>query len=96
MAISKITDTTIIAIHQINNKTETTQVNKHVDTATEQITSPEIVKPVSTAGDWNLCLANVEHHDKIKILGNKIRMLTRTREVSIKTVTQIPASNKIL
>ena len=39
---------------------------------------------------------NVEHHDKIKIIGNKIRMLTKTREISIKTATQIPPSNKIL
>ena len=96
MAISKITDTTIIAIHQISNKTETTQVNNHVDTATEQITSPEIVKLASTAEDWGICLGNVEYHHKIKIIGNKIRMLTRTREISIKTATQIPPINKIL
>ena len=96
MAISKITDTTIIAIHQIINKTETTHVNNHVDTSTEQITSPKIVKPVSTAEAWDICLANVEHHDKIKKIGNKIRLLTKTREITIKTETQTPPSNKIL
>ena len=39
MAISKTTDTTIIALHQINNKTEITQINNHADTATEQTKS---------------------------------------------------------
>ena len=49
VAISNTTDTTIIAIQQINNKTEITQIKNHLDIVTEQITSPEIVKPVLTA-----------------------------------------------
>ena len=40
VAISKTSDTTIIAIHQISNKTETTQTNNQVDIVTEQIISP--------------------------------------------------------
>ena len=71
VAISKTTDTTIIALHQTSNKTETTQTNKHVDIVTEQITSPGIVKPVLIAEDRDICLGNVEHHDKIKTTGEK-------------------------
>ena len=93
---TKTIDTTTIAIHQTNNKTETTQTNNHVDIVTEQIISPGIVKPVLTKEDWDTCFANVEHHDKIKIIGNKIRMSTKIREISIKTAMQTPLSNKIL
>ena len=96
VAISKTTDTTIIAIHQTSNKTETTQINNHVGNATEQITSPGIVKLVLVAEDWDICLANVEHHEKIKTIGNRIRMLNKIHEISIKTATQIPHSNRIL
>ena len=94
--ISKTTDTTTIAIHQNSNETETTQTNNHVDIVTEQITSPGIAKPVLTAEDWDICLANVEHRDKIKTVGNKIQILTKTREITIKTANQIPHSNKVL
>ena len=94
--ISKTTDTTIIAIHQISNKTEITQINNHADIVTEQITSPEIVKHVLTGEDWDICLANVEHRDKIRTIGNKTRISAKTREISIKAATQIPFSNKIL
>ena len=73
MAISKPTDTTIIAIHQISNKSEITQIDNHVDTVTEQITSPGIVRPVLIAEDWDICLASVEHHDKIRTIGNKFQ-----------------------
>ena len=79
-----------------SNKTEITQTNNHVDIVIEQITSPGIVKLVLTANDWDICLAKVEHRDKIKTIGNKIRMLARTREITIKTATQILRSNKIL
>ena len=96
VAISKITDTTIIAIHQISNETEITQINNLVNFATEQITNPETVKLVLIAKHWDICLANVEHHDKIKIKGNKIRILIKTRKISIKTATQNPHSNKKL
>ena len=95
MAINRTTDTTIIAIQQINNRTEVTQINNHVDIVIEQITNPRIVKPVLIAEDWDICLANVEHHDKIMTIGNKNRMATKTREVSIKHATQILLSNKI-
>ena len=81
VAISKITDITTIAIQQINNKTEITQLNNHVGIVTEQITSPGIVKLVLIAEDWDICLASLEHHDKIKTIGNKIRMLSKTREI---------------
>ena len=96
VAISKTTDTTIIAIRQISNKTEITQINNHVGIVTEQITSPEIVKLVLIAEDWDIYLANVEHHDQIKTIGNKIRMIPKTRKVSVKTATQIPLSSEIL
>ena len=95
VAVSKTTDKTIIAIHQISNQTETTQTNYHVDIVTERITSPGTVKPVLLAKDWDICLANVEHPDKIRTIGNKIRMLTKTRENKIRTAMQIPHSNKI-
>ena len=96
VAISKTTDTTIIAIQQTSNKTETTQINKHVDIVTERITNPEIVKHALIAEGRDTCLANVEHHDKIKTIGIKIRMTTKTRKIINKTATQIPLSNKIL
>ena len=96
VAINKTTDIITIAIHQTSNKTEITQINNHVGIVTEQITSPGIVKRVLIAEDWDICLVNVEHHDKIKIIGNKTRMLTKIREISIKTSMQIPLSNKIL
>ena len=96
VAINKITDITTIAIHQISNKTETTQINNHVDTVTELTTSPGIVNHVLIAEDWDTCLVNVEHHDRIKPKGNKIRMITKTREITIKTATQNPSSNRIL
>ena len=96
MAISKTTDITLIAIHPINNKIETTQTSNHADIVTEQIINPGIVRPVLTAEDWDTCLANVEHHDKIKTIGNKIRMLTKIREIITKTATPMPLNNKIL
>ena len=96
VAIIKTTDIITIAIHRTSNKTERTQINNHVGIVTEQITSPGIVKHVLIAEDWDICLVKVEHHDKIKIIGNKTRMLTNTREISIKTAMQIPLSNKIL
>ena len=96
VAINKTTDIITIAIHQISNKTETTQINNHADIVTEQIINLGIVKPVSTAADWDTCLANAEHHDRIKTIGNKIQMLTKIHEISIKTATQIPHSNKII
>ena len=94
--MSKRTDTTIIAVHQTSNKTETTQVNNHVNIVTEQIASRRIVKPVSTAEDWEICLGNVEHLDKCRKIDNKNRMSIKTREITIKTATQIPPSSKIL
>ena len=96
VAINKTTDIITIAIHQNSNKTETTQINNHVGIVTEQITSPGIFKLVLISEDWDTCLANVEHHDKIRTIGNKIRILTKTCEITIKTATQIPTSNKIL
>ena len=96
MAISKTTYIKTIAVPQTSNKTESTQTNSHVDIVTEQITSPGIVKHVLTTEDWDICLENVELHDKIKTIGNKIRMLIKTREITIKTATQIPLSNKTL
>ena len=96
VAINKTTDIITIAIQQINNKTEITQINNHVDIATEQIINPGIVKLVSTAEDWDTCLANAEHDDKTKTIGNKTRMLIRIREISIKAATQIPPSSKII
>ena len=96
MEISKTTDITTIAIHQICKKTETTQTSNHADIVTEQITSQGITKPVFTVEDWDTCLANVEHHDKIKTIDNKIRMLTKTREIITKTATQMPLNNKLL
>ena len=70
VATNKTTDTITIAILQTNNKTETTQEINHVDIVTQQIISPEIVKPVLTAENWDICLLNVEHHDNIRIVGN--------------------------
>ena len=96
VAINKTTDITTIAIHKISNKTETTQINNHAGIVTEQITNPGIVKLVLIAEDWDICLVNVEHHDKIKTIGNKIRMLAKIHETTIKTATQILLSNKIL
>ena len=96
MAINKTTDIITIAIHQTSKKTETKQINNHVDILTEEITSPGIVKHVLIAEDWDICLANVEHRDKIRTIGNKTRMITKTRETTVKTATQIPHSNKIL
>ena len=87
VAISKTTDIITIAIHQTSNKTEITQTNNHVDIVTEQITSPGIAKHVLIAEDWDICLANVEHHDKIKSIGNKIRMITKIHEITIKAAT---------
>ena len=89
VAISKTTDTTKTAVPQISNKTETTQVSDHADIVTKQIINPGIVKPDLIAADWDISLANVEHHDKIKTIGNKIRMF-------LKTATQIIHSKKIL
>ena len=96
VAISKTTDITTIAKHQTSNKTEITQFNNHVGIATQQITSRGIVRLVLIAEDWDTCLVNVEHQDSIKTIGNKIRMLTKIHETTIKTATQIPLSNKIL
>ena len=96
VAINKTTDIITIARHQISNKTETTQINHHVDIVTELITSPEMVKLVLTAEDWDICLVSAEHLDKIKTIGSKIRMLTKIHETTIKTATQILLSNKIL
>ena len=97
--INKTTDLIRIAILETSNKTEITQTNNHAGLATEQITSPEIVKLVLTADDWDKCLANAEHHDKIKTTDNKTQTRTKTiktYEIIIKTATQIPFSNKIL
>ena len=96
VAINKTTDIITIAIHQTSNKTEITQTNNHVGIVTEEITSPGIVQHVLIAEDCDTCLVNVEHCNKIKTIGNKIRMLTKIHEISIKTATQIPLSNKIL
>ena len=96
LAISKTTDIIIIAAHHTNNKTETTQTNNHVDFVTEQIISPGIVKPVLIAEDWDRCLANVEHHDKVKTIGKKFRNLTGTHKITVEIATQSPLSNKIL
>ena len=96
VAISKTTDITTIAIHQTSNKTETTQTNNHVDIVKEQINNPGTVKLVLIAEDWDTCVANVGHHDKIKTIGSKIRMLTKTHEITSKTAAQIPHSSKKL
>ena len=96
VAISKTTDTTIIAIQQIINKTETTQINNNVGIVTEQITSPGIVKHVLIAEHRDICLANAEHPDKIRTIGNKTQMLSKSLENTIKTATQITPSNEIL
>ena len=96
VAISKTTDTITIAIQQTSNQTEITQINNHVGIVTEQIINPGIVKLVLIAEDGDICLANVEHHDKARTIGNRIRVLTKTREISTKIATQIPPSNKIL
>ena len=74
VAINKTTDITTVALHQASNKTETTQTNNHVDIVTEKVNSRGIVKLVLIAEEWDICLANVEHHDKIRTIGNKIRM----------------------
>ena len=96
MAISKTTDPIIFAIHQINNKTEINQIHHNVDIVTEQITNLGTFRPVLIAEDWDICLAIVEHHNRIRTIGNKIRMLTKIHEITIKTATQFPLSNKIL
>ena len=96
VAISKTTDTITIAIHQTSNQTEITQINNHVGIVTEQIINPGTVKIVLIAEDWDICLANVEHQDKIRTIGNRIRVLTEIREISTKIATQIPPSNKIV
>ena len=96
VAISKTIDIITIPIHQTSNQIEITQTNNHADIVTEQITSPGIVKHVLIAEDWDICLANVEHPDKIETIGNRIRMSTETPEITIKTGTQIPRSNKKL
>ena len=84
------------SIHQTSNKTEITQTNNHVGIVTEQITSPGIAKHFLIVEDWDICLANAEHHDKIKAIGNKSRMLTEIHKITIKTATQVPHSSKIL
>ena len=81
MAISKTTLITTIAIYQTSNQIETTQTNNHVDIVLEQIIRAGIVKPVLTAEDWDICLPNVEHHDKIGTIGKKIRMLIEARKI---------------
>ena len=96
VAINKTTDITTIALHQTSNKTEITQTNNRVGIVTEQITSPGIARHVLIVEDWDICLANAEHHDKIKAIGSKIRMLTKIHKITIETATQIPPSNKIL
>ena len=96
VAVNKTIDTTTIAIHQTGNKPEITQTNNHAGIVTEQITNPGIVKLVLIAEDCDTYLVNVEHHDRIKTIGNKIRMLTKILETTIKTATQILLSNKIL
>ena len=95
VAVNKTIDTTTIAIHQTSNKPEITQTNNHAGIVTEQITNPGIVKLVLIAEDWDICLVNVEHLDKIKTIGSKIRKLTKIHEITIKTATQILRSNKI-
>ena len=74
-------------MHQTSKKTETTQTNKHLDIVTEQITSLWIVKQVSIAEDWDISLVIVKHHYKIRTTGNKIRMLTKTRDTKTKSAT---------
>ena len=96
VAINQIIFITKIAIYQTSIKTETAQKNNHVDIVKEQITGPGIVKPALTAEDWNICLANAENHDRIRAIDNEIRMFTKTREITIKSATPIPDSNKIL
>ena len=96
VAISKTTDKTNIAVHQTSYNTEATQTNNHVDVVTEQITSLGIAKLVLIVEDWEICLANVEHHDKIRTKGKKNQMLVKTRKIAIKSATHIPQSNKIL
>ena len=82
--IFKTTDTTIIALQQINNKTEITQFNNHVDIVTEKITNPGIVRPALIAEDWDMCLAIVEHHNKFKIIGNKNRLLIKIPRITMR------------
>ena len=94
VAISKTTDTTPIAKHQTSKEMEKTQTNNHADTVTEVINRSWIVKPVLIAENWDTCLANLEHHGKIQTIGYKIRMLTRTREITTKTATQLLLSIK--
>ena len=96
VGINKTTDKTTIAIHQTSNKTEITQTSSHADIVTEQIINPGIVKLALIAEDWDICLANVEHCDKIKTIDNKIRMFLKIRKITIKIAKQIPPSNKIL
>ena len=85
--IRKTTDIITIAIHQTSKKIEITQTNNHADILNEQITGPGIVKHVLIAEDWDICLANVEHQDKTKTIGNKIRMSTKIHEITINIAT---------
>ena len=96
VAINETTDIITIAIHQTSNKTEITQTNNHVGIVTEQITSPGIVKHVLISEDWDICLANVERRDKIRTIGNRTRLLNKTRKYIIRTATKISPSNKTL
>ena len=79
VAINKTKVIITIAIHQTSNKTEITQTNNHVGIVTEQTTSPGIVKHVLIAEDWDICVAKVEHRDKIRKIGYKTQMSTKTR-----------------
>ena len=96
VANSKATDVTTTAVHQNISKTKTTQTSNQVDIVSEQMTSTGIVKLVLGVEDWDIYLANKEHHNKIRTIGNKTWMLIKTRENTIKTVTQIPFSSKLL
>ena len=75
-----------------------TQINNHADFVIEQITNPAIFKLVSTAEDWDTCLANVEHHNRIRVLAEiqtPIKTI-RTCGITTKTTALTPHSNKIL
>ena len=86
--ISKTADITTTSIHQTINKTETTQTNNYVDIVIERITNPGIAKPVLIAEDWDICPPNVEHHNKIRTIGNRITISTKTGEIMTNTATQ--------
>ena len=94
MAILKTTDRTTIELHQTNNKREATQTNNHVDIVTEQITSRGIVRPVSISEYWDICLANVEHHDRIRNIGNKIQTLTKLPKLQSRPQRKFPSATK--